>query len=515
MPTYTVITFGCQMNMHDSERMAEVLRGAGYCPEANPQAADVVLLNTCSVREKAEQKLRSEVGRLGVLKRRRPEIVIGVAGCVAQQEGENLIKSLPQIDLVIGPDNISELPELLAQAQAGSPPLVRTVFDYDAPQFLSAGARQAQLTAPTDGHDSKLSLSPCTFVTTMKGCDERCTFCIVPHTRGKERYRPSGEILDEIERLVASGVREVTLLGQTVDSYRDPLGQLPRAKAAGQGIERWGRRSLRPEDETEFPALLRAIAERVPALARLRYTSPHPRHLTPALVAAHAELAQLARHVHMPVQSGSDAVLKRMGRRYTRGEYGERILLLRETMPGLTLSTDIIVGFPGETEAQFEETLSLVAEIGFVGVFAFKYSPRPFTPALHLGDDVPEEEKARRLAALLELSESIRFRHLESLVGTECTVLAEGKSKSGAFTGRTERNEIVHFGCLDNPTGQLLPMRIERALKHSLVGTLTDPARAVAFEQAVQSAAAPVQAALEPLAAPARPARHSLPVVTG
>lgn len=480
MPTYSVVTFGCQMNMHDSERMAEVLSAAGYVAEPNPERADVVLLNTCSVREKAEQKLRSEVGRLGVLKRKRPELVIGVAGCVAQQEGERLVKSLPQIDLVIGPDNIPELPTLLASTQTGAPPQVRTVFDYDAPQFLAANPTSKAARGAT---------TPCAFVTTMKGCDERCTFCIVPYTRGSERYRPSADVIAEVARLVESGVREVTLLGQTVDSYRDPSGQLAVAKAAGDGIRRWGRRNLRPEDETEFPALLRALAAAVPGLLRLRYTSPHPRHLTPALVAAHEELSVLAKHVHMPVQSGSDAVLKRMGRRYTRAEYLERIGMLRETVPGLTLSSDIIVGFPGETAEQFEETLSLVREVGFVGIFGFKYSPRPFTPALNLVDDVPEEEKSRRLTALLDLSEQIRSQHLAKLVGTECTVLVEGTSKSGAYTGRTERNEIVHFGCKDDPTGELLTVRIERALRHSLVGRVLDASRAVDFDVAREQAA--------------------------
>lgn len=471
MPTYTVVTFGCQMNMHDSERMAEVLDAAGYTQEPNVERADVVLLNTCSVREKAEQKLRSEVGRLGVLKRKRPELVIGVAGCVAQQEGERLVKGMPQIDIVVGPDNIAELPSLLVNTQIGAPPQVRTVFDYDAPSFLQASAR------PTPA-----SSSPTAFVTTMKGCDERCTFCIVPHTRGKERYRPSDDIIAEITRLCERGVKEITLLGQTVDSYRDPSGLLPKAKAAGEGILRWGRRSLKPEDETEFPALLRAIAERVPGLLRLRYTSPHPRHLTPALVAAHEELEILAKHVHMPVQSGSDVVLKRMGRRYSRAEYVERLSMLREAVPGITLSTDVIVGFPGETNEQFEETQRLIAEVGFVGVFGFKYSPRPFTPALNMPDDVPEVEKSRRLTALLDLSEQIRGEHLARLVGETCWVIVEGTSKSGGYTGRTERNEIVHFGCKTDPTGELLQLRIERALRHSLVGSVVDESRRVAFE---------------------------------
>jgi tRNA-2-methylthio-N6-dimethylallyladenosine synthase len=468
MPSYSVVTFGCQMNMHDSERISDVLRGAGYELAAGPEVADLILLNTCSVREKAEQKLRSEVGRLGVLKRKNPNLVIGIAGCVAQQEGERLLRTMPQVDLVVGPDNIPELPELLRGASLGAPPQVRTVFDYDHPSFLAVGSTERA--------------GPTAFVTTMKGCDERCTFCIVPFTRGAERYRPSTEIIAEIIRLVDAGVREITLLGQTVDSYRDPLHLLPPAEAAGEGIRRWGRRTLRPEDETEFPALLREIAARVPKLGRLRYTSPHPRHLTPALVSAHRDLDVLAHHVHMPVQSGSDAVLKRMGRRYTVEEYLERTDLLRETVPSLTLSTDIIVGFPGETRAQFEETLALVTRAQFIGAFAFKYSPRPFTSALNFADDVTEEEKSERLAELIFVSETIRSEHLARLVGSEARVLVEGKSKSGAYTGRTERNEIVHFGAQVDLTGQFHTLRLERRLRHSMVGRLLDPALDAPFE---------------------------------
>jgi tRNA-2-methylthio-N6-dimethylallyladenosine synthase len=386
--------------------------------------------------------------------------VIAVAGCVAQQEGERLTRGMPQIDVVLGPDNIVELPGLLRAAEAGAPAQVRTVFDYDAPAFL-----QAEPSLVRSG-----SKQVTAFVTTMKGCDERCTFCIVPHTRGKERYRPSQQILDEVSRLVAAGTREITLLGQTVDSYRDPTGALAKAPLAGEGALRWGGRNVLPEDETEFPALLRAIAESTPGLQRLRYTSPHPRHLTPALVAAHRELPVLARHVHMPVQSGSDRVLKRMGRRYTLAEYQERTNLLREQVPGLTLSTDIIVGFPGETREQFEETLSLVSERGFIGVYAFKYSQRPFTPALNLPDDVSDAEKSSRLAELLDLSEVIRERHLLTLEGSTQDVLVEGRSKTGSLTGRTVRNEIVHFTGAEQLTGQCVRVRISRALRHSLLG---------------------------------------------
>jgi tRNA-2-methylthio-N6-dimethylallyladenosine synthase len=493
MPSFTVVTFGCQMNQHDSERMQEVLRSAGYAEVATPEIADVVVLNTCSVREKAEQKLRSEVGRIALLKRDRPELVIGVAGCVAQQEGEKLLKGMPDVDLLIGPDNILELPALLSEVAGGAPPQVRTVFDVAEPRFLSA--------MPLPGQQGSTA-----FVTTMKGCDERCTYCIVPHTRGPERYRPSREIIDEIAKLVTAGAREVTLLGQTVDSYRDPLRLLEQApRVDSSRLEAFGKRTP-IEDESEFPALLRWIASEVPELRRLRYTSPHPRHLTAALIAAHRDLPVLARHVHMPMQSGSDAVLKRMVRRYTRAEYMERVNLLRETVPGLTVSTDIIVGFPGETEDDFQATLSAVREVGFIGVFGFKYSPRPYTPALKLGDDIGEEEKSRRLAALFDLSESLRRDHLQTLVGGVEQVLIEGRSKGGAFTGRTLRNEIVHVDCTDDPTGEVVEVRIDQAFKHSLAATLVDAKRAKPLQRARRDAPPPNLAASN--------GPRSLPVVT-
>ncbi len=452
MARFHIVTFGCQMNQHDSERLTEVMRSAGHEQASGLEHADIVLLNTCSVREKAEHKLRSEVGRLSLLKHERPGLVIGVAGCVAQQEGARLLGGMPHVNLVVGPDNIAELPALLMDAEPGVP-RVRTEFDLAAPKFLQA--------APEPGR-----AGPTAYVTVMKGCNERCSFCIVPTTRGPERYRGSSEILAEVRRLVAAGVREVTLLGQTVNSYRDPEHALPVAPLAGEDARR--RRKIAPEDETEFPALLRAIARAEPGLLRLRYTSPHPRHLTPALVRAHAELPVLARHVHMPVQSGSDRVLKRMIRRYSVEEYVERVGLLLEELPALTLSTDVIVGFPGETDGDFAATLALVERVGFVNVFGFKYSVRPYTPALKLGDDVPESEKATRLAALFRLAEAQKLRHLESLVGSRACVLVEGRGKNDLYTGRTERNEIVHLGSDSDPTGHMLDVVIRRAFKNSL-----------------------------------------------
>jgi tRNA-2-methylthio-N6-dimethylallyladenosine synthase len=260
-----------------------------------------------------------------------------------------------------------------------------------------------------------------------------------------------------------------------VDSYVDPLGKVGRSVSV-EAPRPFGRGAYARRDESEFPGLLRAIAERVPSLGRLRYTSPHPRHLTPALIEAHRELGVLAKHVHMPVQSGSDRVLKRMLRRYTVAEYGERIAALRQAVPGLTLSTDIIVGFPGETAEDFEKTLELVDAIGFAGVYGFKYSPRPFTPALKLGDDVSAEEKSERLARLFDLSEGQRARHLERCVGSTAQVLVEGPGERGGYTGRTERNEIVHFDAAQDPTGQFVEVAISYAFRHSLGGVPTSPA---------------------------------------
>ena len=464
---YFVHTFGCQMNMHDTARMEEALVLHGWQSALRLEDADLIVFNTCSVREKAEQKLRSEVGKLLSLKQANPELVIAVAGCVAQQEGEKLLQRIGHLDLVIGPDNLAELPALALAQRAGSLPVARTVFDLDMPRFLAAEPSLRAGSAPVSA-----------FVTTMKGCDERCSFCIVPYTRGPERYRPATEILAEIGRWVEAGTREIILLGQTVDSYRDP------ALPAPSGDD---------PDETQFPMLLRLIEKQTPrfdprnpsarGLARVRYTSPHPRHATASLAKAHAELDVLAHHVHLPVQSGSDRVLKRMIRRYTRKEYIERILRLQSARPGLTLSTDIIVGFPGETASEFEETLSLVREVGFVSLFAFKFSPRPLTPALKLDDDVPEAEKSERLARLFELAETQGRVHLESLVGTRQDVLIEGPSKSSAgkphLSGRTSRNEIVHVEAPDGryATGALSCVEIVRAFKHSLEGRLTEAAR--------------------------------------
>jgi tRNA-2-methylthio-N6-dimethylallyladenosine synthase len=457
---FLVHTFGCQMNVHDSDRMEGVLRAAGGVAVSGPDEADLIVFNTCSVRDKAEQKLRSEVGKLAPLKRARPDLVVAIAGCMAQREGEKLLERMRHVDLVVGPDNVPELPALVLEQMGGAPPIARTEFDVVAPRFLMADPAPGQ--APVVA-----------FVTTMKGCDERCSFCIVPQTRGPERYRPARDVLAEVSRFVAAGAREVLLLGQTVDSFRDP--ELPPPDSDDP-------------DETQFPHLLRAIAREVPGLARLRYTSPHPRHATASLARAHAELDVLARHVHLPVQSGSDRVLRRMIRRYTRAEYVERTDRLRRARPGLTLSTDVIVGFPGETEEDFAQTLSLVRDVGFVSLFGFKYSPRPGTPSTRLKDDVPEEAKSDRLARLFALAESLGAEHLRSLVGTRQRVLVEGPSKTeaegaspGLVQGRTERNEIVHVEGAPRSAGKIVEVEVVRANRHSLMGR---PLGAVASREA-------------------------------
>ena len=470
------------MNVHDSDRMGEVLRAAGGSPAERMEEADLAVFNTCSVRDKAEQKLRSLVGKLAALKRERPALVIAVAGCVAQQEGTALLKHLRHVDIVIGPDHVAELPELFSEQLAGGPPTSRTDFDVASPRFLSWSTDAVR---STNGEAAPATA----FVTTMKGCDERCTFCIVPYTRGPERYRSAREIVDEARRLVDSGTREIVLLGQTVDSFRDPSLSEPVPIGTTDSSEFHG-------DESQFPNLLYMLASAVPTwdaghrdapgLARVRYASPHPRHATAALARAHAELDVLARHVHLPMQSGSDRVLRRMVRRYTTAEYIERAERLMQSRSDLTLSTDIIVGFPGETEEDFQQTLALVRHIGYASVFGFKYSPRPFTPALHLGDDVPEEVKSDRLDRLFELTDQLSSLHLSRLVGTRQRVLVEGASKSekGSLAadrvqGRTERNEIVH---LAHPgaaglIGSIVDVTIVRANKHSLLGSLDETPR--------------------------------------
>ena len=451
MKQYFVQTFGCQMNVHDSRRIEEVLRASGFREASEPALADLLVVNTCSVREKAEHKLMSLLGTFRPFKEARRGTVLAVAGCVAQQEGDRLLRKAPFVDIVLGPDNIPELPALVREAEQGAPPITRTVFDLDDPQFLRAKP-----------HPDRREVTA--YVTVMKGCDERCTFCIVPYTRGSERYRPADEIVGEIRDLVGGGVREITLLGQTVNSWHEPGADAEASKAE----------SRTAPSTSRFAGLLRRIAKEVPGLERLRYTSPHPRHITPELLAAHAELEVLPAHVHLPVQSGSDRVLRRMARRYTVEDYIACTDALKQVKRGLTLSADFIVGFPGETEEDFEQTLDLVRRVRFVAAFAFKYSRRPYTPALKLGDEVSEEVKDDRLTRLFAVVDMQQQAHLRSLVGQELQVLVEGPSPgdTGRFSGRSQRNEIVHLVAPEgvDPTGQLVTVTIDKPYRHSLSG---------------------------------------------
>ena len=447
MFSFFIRTMGCQMNAHDSERAHEILSNAGFVPALSPVAADVVVVLTCSVREKAEAKLDSELGKLRLLKasrNRRPVIV--VAGCIAKQRGRALLERAPFVDVVIGPDNLVQLPRLVEASLGGSSPCVSTDWDTDFPTFLATQAEPSRI-------------RPSMFVSISKGCGEGCSFCIVPSTRGPERHRSVHEIVDEVRKLVSAGVCEVFLLGQTVNNYRDPVEEL----------------GIRPSNaRSDFAALLRRISKDVPDLSRLRYTSPHPRFFDGALVEAHRDLDVLCRHVHIPAQSGSDRVLRRMIRRHTRAELVEVVNDLRRVRPDTTFSTDIIVGFPGETDADFEETLSLLREVPFVGVYAFKYSPRPNTPSQKFVDDVSAECKSERLARVFELSEALMGAHLGGLVGSTQRVLVEEMNPrgDGGVSGHTDRNEIVHVGadagfCV---TDGIVSLRITRAFKHSLVG---------------------------------------------
>lgn len=430
-------TFGCQMNELDSDKMAALLRRRGYERTDQVDEADVILLNTCSIRERAEHKFVSALGRYRRLKEGRGAL-IGVMGCVAQQEGDALLRQFPFVDLVMGPDSIPRLPDVVAQVKAGSGPVVDTAFD-DSLEYPFVSELPADV-------ERKVT----SFVTITKGCDNKCTFCIVPRTRGAEVSRPSREVVAEVEALVARGVREVTLLGQNVNSY-------------GKNVP----------GELDFAGLLYAVAA-VEGLRRIRFTTSHPRDLSDRLVQAFRDLPTLCSHFHLPVQSGSNRILRRMKRYYTREWYQERVTALREARPDIVLTTDFIVGFPGETEAEFEETLSLMEEVGFEASFSFSYSPRPGTPALKLPDDVSAEDKRRRLSVLQFRQRELQAAAMRAQVDRVEAVLIEGPSKwsPADLMGRTGGNRIVNFPGRDRLVGQEVPVRITRALNNSLRGEL-------------------------------------------
>jgi tRNA-2-methylthio-N6-dimethylallyladenosine synthase len=428
-----IITYGCQMNKYESERMAGILVGLGYEMTDEVRAADLILLNTCSVRDKAEQKVYSQLGQFRWLKRQNPELIIGVCGCVAQQEGERLQQRLPYVDLVFGPQNIPKLPTLLAQVQAHR----RQISDLADNPLWDEQLFPIRRESPFQA-----------WVTVMQGCDKFCTFCVVPYTRGREQSRPTAAIVREVQTLAEQGYKEVTLLGQNIDSY--------------------GKRSPEGKDLADLLEMLQPIE----GIRRIRFITSHPRDFTDKLMRAVGTLDKVCEYIHLPVQSGSNAVLKRMHRGYSREDYLAKVERLRALVPDVAISTDVIVGFPGETDADFEQTCQLVEAVQFDAMYLFKYSPRPGTRAATFPDQVPAAVKTERFNSLLALQETIQLRRNQARVGRCEEVLVEGPSKKGSvqLTGRTRQNRPVNFVGHPSLTGSLVTVQIEKGGIHSLEG---------------------------------------------
>ena len=433
-----ISTFGCQMNEYDSARMADVLReSAGLELTSQPEEADVVLLNTCSVREKAQEKVFSHLGRWRLLKHAKPGLVIGVGGCVASQEGEGILERAPFVDLVFGPQTIHRLPAMIAALRETREPQVDISFPEIEKFDRLPEPRAEGATA---------------FVSIMEGCSRYCSFCVVPYTRGEEMSRPFGQVIAEVASLVAQGVREITLLGQNVNAYRGP---------AADG------------DAVDLAGLIRHIA-RMDGLERIRFTTSHPLEFTPSLVDAFAEVPKLANYLHLPVQSGSDRILARMKRGYTRLEYKQKIRRLRAVRPDISLSSDFIVGFPGETDADFQQTLELIADVGFDQSYSFIYSKRPGTPAAALPEEVPHEVKQLRLETLqAQLNRQAR-RISEAMIGSTQRVLVEKPSRRDPrqLAGRTENMRWVNFDGPRSLVDRFADVCITEAMPNSLRGRL-------------------------------------------
>lgn len=432
-----VQTFGCQMNEYDSMRVAWLLENRGYRRVEDPHRADVIFLNTCSVREKAEQKIYSLLGRLRKLKHRNPDLKIIVAGCVAQQLGEKLLERFPHLDLVVGTRGVGAVPELLDRLwQDGN----RTAYLPD------DEGETSRHYPPADG--TPLRSGVVAPVTIMQGCDNFCTYCIVPYVRGRERSRPSGDVLREIKALEDGGAREVLLLGQNVNSY-------------GRGLT----------ERIDFSELIRKIAGET-NLSRIRFTTSHPKDLTESLIRCFAEIPALCKHIHLPFQAGSDRVLRRMNRRYTAADYEDKVRRLRDACPEIGLSADVMVGFPGESDEDFEKTLELMERIRFDTLFSFRYSDRPFARSSGFSGKVPEDVKSRRLAILQGLQAEITLEKNRLEIGGIREVLVEGPSRAGGgqFTGRTQQNRIVNFQGDETLVGRCVKVRITDAFSHSLRG---------------------------------------------
>jgi tRNA-2-methylthio-N6-dimethylallyladenosine synthase len=432
-------TYGCQMNEVDSALISGVLAQAeGLAPAARADEADVIVFNTCSVREKAQEKVFADLGRVKHLKRANPRLMIAVGGCVASQEGAGIVARAPFVDVVFGPQTLHRLPELLARRRETGTPQVDVSF----PEI----EKFDRLPAPRVAGGSA-------FVSIMEGCSKYCSFCVVPYTRGEEVSRPFADVIGEIAAHAARGVREVTLLGQNVNAWRGDIGGA----------------------SADFAELLRYVAE-IDGIGRIRYTTSHPREFTPRLIDVHAELAALAPHVHLPVQSGADRVLAAMKRGYTALEYRSIARRLRKARPGLSLTSDFIVGFPGETEADFASTLALACDLGVDGSFSFLYSPRPGTPAAELPDATPREEKLERLQRLQALLDAQARAVSEAMVGGIERVLVAGPSRkdAGELAGRTGNNRVVNFRAAPTLVGRFADVRVTAARAHSLRGELPD-----------------------------------------
>ena len=429
-------TFGCQMNEYDSEKMADVLRAAeGFEKTDNVEEADLILFNTCSVREKAQEKVFADLGRVKPLKRAKPGLLIGVGGCVASQEGEAIVKRAPYVDIVFGPQTLHRLPQLLADRRASG----KAQVDISFPEIEKFDHLPP---ARVEGASA--------FVSIMEGCSKYCSFCVVPYTRGEEFSRPFEDVMREVRDLASRGVREVTLLGQNVNAYVGPMS----------------------DGESADFALLLAHVARIDSIERIRYTTSHPLEFTQRLIDAHAKIAKLAAQVHLPVQAGSDRVLAAMKRNYTAMEYKSIIRRLRAARPGISISSDFIVGFPGETQADFEQTMKLVEEIRFDGSFSFIYSARPGTPAANLADATPPGEKLARLQRLQKRIQELAEDHSRAMVGSRQRVLVTGPSKKDAreLAGRTENNRVVNFAGAARLAGEFVEVEITLALPHSLRG---------------------------------------------
>lgn len=440
-----ITTYGCQMNVNDSERMYSLLEMADYHPVESPEEASLIIINSCSVREKPVHKVHSEVGRYRNLKKANPSLRIGVGGCVAQQEKKKLLQDIPLLDFVFGTDAIDQLPSIVSEVEDKGEKVNST-------KFLHGQLYQVETLIRNPGVS--------TFVNITKGCDNFCTFCVVPFTRGRERSRKMSELIQDINRLCQRGVKEVTLLGQNVNSYLSDCG-------------------------ADFGQLLKTVATDTDIL-RIRYTTSHPKDFNQELVDISQQYRdKICDYIHLPVQSGNSEVLERMNRGYSREEYLNKVDMIKKAIPGVSLSTDIIVGFPGETEEQFQQTLSLIEEVGYDGIYAFKYSPRPFTKAARWQDHLSEEEKSERLERVFTLQRPIALSLSQQTIGQTYEVLVEEVQEDGFVFGRNTQNRKIKFKSPDSKPGDLVMVKVENARPSLLQGSVWDQKTTDLFESRI------------------------------